>query len=516
MSFGMGCCCLQVTFQAANITESRHLYDQLASFTPIMLALTAASPYLRGWLTEEDTRWNVVAQSVDDRSKAERGDQPVTLDCRDPRKAGDGVNFLRKSRFGSINSYLCNCKRGSDPSMSAAYNNDLAMETNKSHEERLRRSGIDDVLAKHIAGLFVRDPLVIFAERVELDDRVYNDHWENLQSTNWQSVRWKPPHPDRGVLDVTSEDHVGWRVEFRTMEIQMTDFENAAFTVFVVLMSRVLNALQLNTYIPISKLEENMRVACKRGAVLKEKFWVRTDLFPPYFCDDPKKPSAELAQFSIVDILLGTDNDAPASLKRRSSCRIDDHRCATDPTSPQHTTDPVTPARGQSFVGFIPLMNTYLEFVGIDSVNRCRIDRYLKFIVGRATGEIKTGAQWIRDFITNHPSYKNDSRISSDIAYDLTVAIREIGEGIREAHELIGKDVKIPQCKPASNPLKNTAKDCLVQRYMARAHDTKQDEIRKQLAEKKLQAAQVLDELRELEEAAFQVEREKAGSSGEA
>ena len=59
-------------------------------------------------------------------------------------------------------------------------------------------------------------------------------------------------------------------------------------------------------------------------------------------------------------------------------------------------------------MGFIPLMNTYLEFVGIDSVNRCRIDRYLKFIVGRATGEIKTGAQWIRDFITNHPSYKND------------------------------------------------------------------------------------------------------------
>ncbi len=29
MGFGMGCCCLQVTFQATNIAEARLLYDQL-------------------------------------------------------------------------------------------------------------------------------------------------------------------------------------------------------------------------------------------------------------------------------------------------------------------------------------------------------------------------------------------------------------------------------------------------------------------------------------------------------
>ena len=40
----------------------------------------------------------------------------------------------------------------------------------------------------------------------------------------------------------------------------------------------------------------------------------------------------------------------------------------------------------------------------------------------------------------------NDSRISSDIAYDLTVAIREIGEGIREAHELSGIGVNCNVC----------------------------------------------------------------------
>lgn len=37
MGFGMGCCCLQLTFQACNIQEARTLYDQLAPLCPIMV-----------------------------------------------------------------------------------------------------------------------------------------------------------------------------------------------------------------------------------------------------------------------------------------------------------------------------------------------------------------------------------------------------------------------------------------------------------------------------------------------
>ena len=37
MVFGMGCCCLQITFQACNIEEARRLYDQLATMGPIMV-----------------------------------------------------------------------------------------------------------------------------------------------------------------------------------------------------------------------------------------------------------------------------------------------------------------------------------------------------------------------------------------------------------------------------------------------------------------------------------------------
>lgn len=37
MGFGMGCSCLQVTFQACDIDEARHLYDQLAVVCPVMV-----------------------------------------------------------------------------------------------------------------------------------------------------------------------------------------------------------------------------------------------------------------------------------------------------------------------------------------------------------------------------------------------------------------------------------------------------------------------------------------------
>ena len=36
MGFGMGCCCLQVTFQCCNIDQARRMYDGLIPIGPIM------------------------------------------------------------------------------------------------------------------------------------------------------------------------------------------------------------------------------------------------------------------------------------------------------------------------------------------------------------------------------------------------------------------------------------------------------------------------------------------------
>lgn len=96
MGFGMGCCCLQMTFQACNITEARTLYDQLTPLCPIMLALTAASPIFRGYLTESDCRWNVISGSVDCRTEEERGLRPLK----------ENQFRIQKSRYDSIDSYL--------------------------------------------------------------------------------------------------------------------------------------------------------------------------------------------------------------------------------------------------------------------------------------------------------------------------------------------------------------------------------------------------------------------------
>jgi glutamate--cysteine ligase catalytic subunit len=35
MAFGMGCCCLQITFQAKDVDESRFIFDQLAVMAPM-------------------------------------------------------------------------------------------------------------------------------------------------------------------------------------------------------------------------------------------------------------------------------------------------------------------------------------------------------------------------------------------------------------------------------------------------------------------------------------------------
>ena len=48
--------------------------------TAVQLALSAASPIYRGFLADTDCRWNVIASSVDDRTREERGiDVGLTL-----------------------------------------------------------------------------------------------------------------------------------------------------------------------------------------------------------------------------------------------------------------------------------------------------------------------------------------------------------------------------------------------------------------------------------------------------
>ncbi|RCK55660.1 Glutamate--cysteine ligase [Candida viswanathii] len=51
-------------------------YDTLAPLAPIMLSLSAAAPIFKGFLVDQDVRWNVVSGAVDDRTFIEKGQEP--------------------------------------------------------------------------------------------------------------------------------------------------------------------------------------------------------------------------------------------------------------------------------------------------------------------------------------------------------------------------------------------------------------------------------------------------------
>lgn len=257
MGFGMGCCCLQVTFQASNLAEARTLYDSLTPLCPIVMALTAASPIHKGYLTDRDCRWAVIASSVDDRTKEELGEEPLK-NCK---------FRINKSRYDSVDSYI---------SQAGAKYNDIPLTYDPRYYEEMVKAGVDPLIAQHVAHLFIRDPITLYIEKLNQDDENETDHFEvrlvfffspialfifniidsiytfkrhllyqNIQSTNWQTMRFKPPPPNSSI---------GWRVEFRPMEVQITEFENAAFVVFVVLLTRIILSFQLNLLIPISKV----------------------------------------------------------------------------------------------------------------------------------------------------------------------------------------------------------------------------------------------------------------------
>lgn len=72
MIFGPGMGCLQCTFSADNLYEARFLYDQMHIISPLMLAITAGTPFHKGKIGDYDARWKILEGSVDCRNQHER------------------------------------------------------------------------------------------------------------------------------------------------------------------------------------------------------------------------------------------------------------------------------------------------------------------------------------------------------------------------------------------------------------------------------------------------------------
>ncbi|KGG50314.1 hypothetical protein DI09_77p40 [Mitosporidium daphniae] len=356
MGFGMGLCCLQSTLQCPSLQKAMFLYDRLAIIAPIMIALTASTPAIASYLLDIDARWDIISNSVDDRTPEERQSQ--------------------KSRYASISTFL------STPS---SHLNDLPLPINlRMYDTLLRAGNMETALARHFGFLFVRDPLVLYPG--DNDERLF----ESIQSTNWNTVRLKLPSAS---LDIPT-----WRVEFRPMEAQLTDFESAAFLILIQLVSRaiIMGENPLIELIPISLLDQNIACAQKRDAVRLESFYW-------------KRPGGTIEQLTIDEIINGPDGllrIARAELSRLEKAEAD-HNCSLQ--------------NGPSGSGILGHSSIKREIGDHEPTgyDRNAIERYLTFIGERAAGRIPTPARAIREFIMGHRSYAKDSVVPKEAIYDL-------------------------------------------------------------------------------------------------
>ncbi|EST04595.1 Glutamate-cysteine ligase catalytic subunit [Kalmanozyma brasiliensis GHG001] len=423
MGFGMGCCCLQVTFQACSVQEARTVYDQLVPISPLLLALTAASPAYRGYLADVDCRWNVISAAVDDRTPQERGEPALPLPGHTARGGLDrDASPIPKSRYDSVDSYI-----SQDP-LNRRHYNDNPLPINPEVKQQLLDAGVDDLLSDHLAHLFIRDPIVIFSEMVDQDNETSTDHFENLQSTNWQTMRFKPPPPG---------GRIGWRVEFRSMEVQITDFENAAFSVFIVLLTRAILSFGLNFYMPLSKVDENMATAHRRDAVNGEKFWFRKEVYRTRNRHASRQASRQVSRASSVENLTngasenGNGRSSPHSIASSSSEAEEEYA--------EFTMDELMNGKGDDFPGLVGLVHNYLDSLNIDVETRCEMGLYLDLVSQRASGKLMTTATWIRNYVRGHAEYKGDSVVSQKINYDMIKELDRIERGEVDAPGFLPK-----------------------------------------------------------------------------
>ncbi|KAL8270185.1 hypothetical protein Esti_005860 [Eimeria stiedai] len=407
MCFGMGMNCVQATFSCKTISDARYLYDQLIVMAPLLLSLTAATPFLRGCVAATDTRWDVISMSVDSR-KAEE------------------MKTVIKSRYSTNSLYISERAQLAERVEEL---NDLNPAVNERAYEALLRSGVDPLLARHVAFLFVHDPLVIFEDRAlrdgqteadlvkegekdwALDDgTVYEttEDFENFQSTNWNAVRFKPPPQFMTADQQASGDAslIGWRVELRTPEVQLTDFENANCIIFIAALVELILEERIELYIPLSRNDVNMQRAAKLNSVLNQRFWFRRDV-------RANSRDISFAEMSLHDILFGeagpTDDNVPE--ERRS-------------------------------LGLLSLCKLVLERkVEEGRCSAAAMGRFMEmysFMHLRTSGKLPTDAAFLRACLSAHPQYRSDSTVPPAAAYDICKLAMRIGNGDVEVPELLG------------------------------------------------------------------------------
>lgn len=350
-AFGATQCCTQCTFLTPNISDARYLTDQYLVLTPLFLALTAATPLIRGLVAATDTRWRQLVQTWDDRQQEELG-------------------TIKNSRYSASDFYI-----GEDLLPKAAGEkgladevNDIAVPIHAPSYEQLLAGGLDPLLSRHVAHLLVRDSLMVYEDKLAADDSTTTGHWDQLQGTNWCSVRFKTPP----TFDVNG---IGWRVEFRTPEVGMTDFENAAIVAVVRVLTQLILEERWDLRIPISLCDANDFASGHRNAASEGLFWFRS----PAEASSPGAPAAK--QLKLQEILSEPSHGLLSRCRRWLVQRHEAGQCSKEALA--------------------------------------KLQSYIALFERRASGELPTPATVLRNRLKQHPSYKGDGVVPPDFVHDL-------------------------------------------------------------------------------------------------
>lgn len=365
-AFGACQCCTQATFLARDVEEARFLTDQFLVLAPLFLALTAATPFLRGLVADTDTRWQTFQQCWDDRSREE-------------------LAMVRNSRTSPCDLYIgADLQEGADAGLEVVLN-DVAVSVHEPAQKTLQEAGVDALMSRHVAHLLVRDPLMVFEDKLGIDDQEAADHWEQLQGTNWGNVRFKPP-PAGGSI--------GWRVEFRSPEVQLTDYENAAIVAVIRVLAEIIVEQRWDLRIPVSKCDENDLTSSERDAASQGLFWFR-DLA------DGAERSA-VSKRPLADILSG-DHGVFTRCHAWLQQKFQDGLCSASTLA--------------------------------------TLRNYMSLFARRATGELPTPAGFLRAWLRGHSAYAGDGVVPPAFVRELCVFAADVNAEGRWPADLLGEIV---------------------------------------------------------------------------
>ncbi|KAI9482060.1 glutamate--cysteine ligase [Coemansia sp. RSA 989] len=416
---------LRVTLCAADLDEARVLHDHLAPIGAIMAALTAATPIVKGHLVDRDCYWDVQCSTVDDRSAQERGIVPLTT----------AKGTLLKSRYGSIDTYLGPIDPQPEDAFRRQYNDNQFTYDKGSYWKMREGCGIDNLLALHVSRLFVRD--IHYASEYMFESSSSGEksnmadgqeHFKRFLGCSRQNVCLYPPNKHTGS---------GWEVEFMSLEVQLTDEENAAFITFIVLLSRVIISYRLNLYLPITLMDHNMARSQKINAAREQLFFFRRDVFGGR--DGKSNGSGRISKRISKPGAWHTAQHSNGS--SRPDFGIFSFYNSDQPETAEYvelTVDEIiNGSETYRVTGLLNIMFNYLHTLRLEYDVEQALRRQLLLVKKRASGKLCTLATWMRNFVHKHPDYRQDSVVSQSINYDMLRTMNDIEEGKVTAPELL-------------------------------------------------------------------------------